>query len=485
MPSSPSDVAGRTGGPAHAFADAGRLAGAKVAVIGLGASGEAATRLALALGGSVYASDSDPEPPASVRLRELVGAGAGIDVGGHDVVRVAHADVIVVSPGIPPSAPILRELARRGRRWISEPEFAIRFHDGALIAVTGTNGKTTTSLLAASLLESSGANVVAGGNVGGGLAPAASELALRSEPADWWVLELSSFQLAGVERLRPDVAVVTNLAPDHLDRYPNRMAYYADKAKLARGADAKTRWVLPQDDPEVTRTFAAAPGERHYFEAFASASGSLAADPASCAPLHAFLVDGTLHLRLEGRSYALVAREDLPLLGRHNVANALAASLAAALAGAGVEGLRRGLKSARPLPHRLEPVGECDGVLWVNDSKATNLAAARSAIASMNRPIVLIAGGKDKGEDFSALVRSDDGVLAVVATGEAGPRLTRELAHPSVWLETELAGAVARARELAREGDCVLFSPACSSFDQFADYGARGDSFRSLSGGGG
>src|SRR5262245_346102 len=241
------------------------LQGMRVAVIGLGASGVAAARLALAKGGDVYVSDSSSDASAAARGAELRAAGASVEVGGHDIGRLAGAGLVVVSPGVPPSAPVLRALAERGVRWITEPELAVRFFSAPLIAVTGTNGKTTTTLLIAHLLERAGLRALAGGNVGGGLAPAASELALLDEPPDWYVIEMSSFQLAGIETFRPDIGVVTNLSPDHLDRYASVEEYYADKARLFDNATAASRWVLPYGDAAVASLAGDAPGGRFHF----------------------------------------------------------------------------------------------------------------------------------------------------------------------------------------------------------------------------
>ena len=446
--------------------------GAKVAVVGLGASGKAAARLVLAKGGEVYVSDSRADAQTAAGGAELRGLGADVEVGGHDVERLARADLVVVSPGIPPDAPVLSALAARGVRWISEPELAVRFFSGPLIAVTGTNGKTTTTLLVAHLLEASGLRGAVGGNVGGGLAPAASELALLDEPPDWYVLEMSSYQLAGIERFRADIGVVTNLSPDHLDRYGSVEAYYADKARLFENADASSRWVLPEADAEVERLVGDAPGTRYRF-ALEDRGGT-----------HAFVRDGALMLRTEGEE-TLVPVGDLPLLGRHNQLDALAAALAARLAGAGAVGIADGLRTARPLPHRLEPVADARGVLWVNDSKATNVAATRSALESLSRPVVLLLGGKDKGEDFRTLRSALAGrVRAVVAFGAAGERIARELEGAApLSLETgPFAEVVAAAADRAVEGDIVLLSPACSSFDMFQNYEERGRRFAALAG---
>jgi UDP-N-acetylmuramoylalanine--D-glutamate ligase len=392
-------------------------------------------------------------------------------VGRHDIDRVAGAGLVVVSPGIPPDAPVLRALAERGVRWISEPELAIRFYAGQLIAVTGTNGKTTTTLLIAHLLTQAGIRAAAGGNVGGGLAPAASELALLDEPPDWYVLEMSSFQLADVQSFRSDIGVITNLSPDHLDRYANLAAYYADKARLFDNADDASRWVLPSEDRDVADLAGDAPGHRFYFGGDSSSQ------------THAFMQDDLLRIRLDRTVEPLIARDELPLIGRHNVENALAAALAARLAGAEPARIADGLRSARPLAHRLEPVAEHRGVLWVNDSKATNVAATRSALASLDRPVVILLGGKDKGEPFAPLGPALSGrARAVLAYGAVGPRIERELRDvvPVELMGSDFAAVVARAGGLARSGDIVLLSPACSSYDMFDSYAHRGSRFAEL-----
>ncbi|MFQ5537090.1 MAG: UDP-N-acetylmuramoyl-L-alanine--D-glutamate ligase [Gemmatimonadota bacterium] len=475
------------------------LSGAKVAIIGLGVSGAAAARLALAKGGEVYVSDLRTDAPAAAGGAELRALGADVEWGRHDVERVARADLVVVSPGIPPQAPVLRKLARRGVPWISEPEFAVRFYRGQLIAVTGTNGKTTTAVLTAHLLESAGIPVALGGNVGASLAPAASELALRDPAPDWYVLEISSFQLGAVERLRPDVGVVTNLAPDHLDYYASVEAYYADKANLFRNADETSRWVLPAGDAAVAELAGDAPGQRHFFgwdpeagtgvgaaagrgTGDGAGSGTGAEAAATPAGMDAFVRDGVMALRGAAAEVPLIPVEAFPLLGRHNVMNALAASLTASVAGAPAEALRNGLRRAAPLPHRLEPVAERDGVLWVNDSKATNVAAACSAVRSMSRPVVLLLGGQDKGEDFSPLLEAMEGVRAVVVYGAAAGRIAAALEHaaPVTRVEGGLEAVVAEAARMARPGDVVLLAPACSSFDMFRNYEERGRTFRAL-----
>ena len=224
------------------------------------------------------------------------------------------------------------------------------------ILIAGTNGKTTTTMLLAHLLQTSGMRAGAGGNVGGGLAPPASVLALLDPAPDWYVLEMSSFQIAGIDTFRPQIGVVTNLSPDHLDRYRSVEEYYADKARIADNADAETVWVLPADDRAVEELLSGAPGHRFYFGE--SASPEVASRE----------MGGRLTLDTGTGEVELIERLELPLLGRHNVRNALAAALAASLAGASVDGIAKGLRTARALPHRMEPVLEAEGVHWVNDS---------------------------------------------------------------------------------------------------------------------
>lgn len=444
-----------------------------VAILGLGASGDAAARLALHNGANVYVSDLNDDATSATRAADLRALGADVELGAHDVARVLAADTVVVSPGIPPRAPVLRELRAAERSWISEPEFAVRFLSGSLIAVTGTNGKTTTCVLLDHVLRHAGIDVALGGNLGGGLAPAASALALADPPPEWVVLEMSSFQLADIDRFRPDIGVVTMLAPDHLDRYPTVEAYYADKARLFENAGPSSRWVLNGESSEVLALPGSAPGARYLF----------GVDPRP--DLNAFLKNGILTLRLEEHGEEpVVSRAHLPLLGRHNVANALAAALAARLAGLTPAQIAQGLRTARPLPHRLEPVLESDGVLWVNDSKATNVAATVGALRSLDRPLVLLLGGKDKGEELGELAEAAAGrVRLAVCFGAAGPRFVGALAAAAVPVHApaeNLAAAVAAARDVARPGDAVLLAPACSSFDEFQSYEERGQRFIDL-----
>ncbi|MEZ4414910.1 MAG: UDP-N-acetylmuramoyl-L-alanine--D-glutamate ligase [Gemmatimonadota bacterium] len=445
-----------------------------IAILGLGASGESAARLARHHGSDTYVSEARTDAATAARADELRALGADVELGSHDLERIAGADLVVASPGIPPDAPVLASLRARGVRWVSEPEFAVRFLRSSLIGVTGTNGKTTTSALIAHLLDGEGRSVGLGGNIGAGLGPAASSLALLDPQPDWCVLELSSYQLSAIETLQVDIGVVTNLAPDHLDRYRSVAEYYADKAQLFRNATTESRWVLA-DQAEVDALAGDVPGRRYHF------SVGRARRPG------AFLEGDALALDLGQGTESLIPRSRLPLLGVHNVQNALAAALAARLAGASVEHVRERLESFRPLPHRLEPVAEVGGVLWINDSKGTNVAASCSAIASVERPLVVLLGGVDKGESFAPLseVLRKSARVALVY-GAVADRLSSEIAGATevVRVDGPFEDVVARARALSRPGDAVLLSPATASFDMFKNYEERGNRFRALAAGG-
>jgi UDP-N-acetylmuramoylalanine--D-glutamate ligase len=455
------------------------LEGKRISILGLGASGAAAARLALTNGGEVYVSDSQVEPSAAVGSAELRSMGARVELGGHDLERVAEADTVVVSPGIPPDTPVLQALRAAGRRWISEPEFAFRFLKGPLIAVTGTNGKTTASAMTAHLLRGSGFEVGLGGNIGAEFGPPASGLALMAPVPDWFVLEVSSFQLADIVNFSPTIGLVTNLAPDHLDRYPSMTAYYGDKKRLFENAGPESQWVLNGDSPAVEALAGDAVGRRFRFS-----TKDMADNPDPPGRTHAFLYEGDLTLRLPGGAMeVLLPEEELSTLGRHNTANALAASLVSRVAGGSAASISEGLRGFQPLPHRLELVGTAGGLRWVNDSKATNVAATVGALGSLEGPLVLMLGGKDKGEELEPLRRAlHRGVRGVVVFGEVRDRMAAAL-EGSVALRVvdgPFEDAVSEAKGLAEDGDILLLSPACSSFDMFPNYVARGGRFSAL-----
>jgi UDP-N-acetylmuramoylalanine--D-glutamate ligase len=403
----------------------------------------------------------------------LAAAGIATDAGRHDLARIARAGLVVASPGVPPDAPPLAAARAAGVPIVSEVEVALERLPGVrYIAITGTNGKTTTTALIAHLLQAIGLRAVAAGNIGMPLA----EIALADPLPEWVALELSSFQLHDTPSVRPTVGVLTNLSPDHLDRYPSAEAYYADKALLFANASARSTWVLNADDPAVMVMGGSAAGRHLRFSlADQSADACLSADKRD--------------LQLFGSS--LLDRASFPLMGDHNVANALAAALAVSVADEAHQGdsqrrrLADGLKSFRSLAHRLQVVGTYGGVQWINDSKATNVSSTLVALRGMTRPTVLLLGGRHKGEPYTALAEPlrTTGKI-VLAYGEAAPRILHDLSGlvPVEELGSDFTAVITRARECAAPGDVVLLSPACSSFDMFRNYEERGATFARLAG---
>lgn len=434
-----------------------------MAVVGLARTGIAVTRWLAAQGVRVYASDAAEAPSLREAARSLGGDRVTTELGRHDLERIRRAVAVVVSPGVPPAAPPVVAARGAGVPVLAELDLAARALAGTrLTVVTGTNGKSTTTALIGHLLSRAGHDVAVAGNIGRPLIEVAS---VTPAPA-WAAVEASSFQLHDSPRLDPAIGVVTNLAPDHLDRYGSVEEYYADKQQLFRNASPRSVWILNGDDEAVERLAGEAPGVRRRFSLARRADGWM--DPAT-----GWLMLGQEPLLLRGR---------FPLLGEHNVANALAAALAAQAAGVPSAVIAEGLASFRGLPHRLEPIREVAGVLWINDSKATNVASTLVALRAMTRPFVLIAGGRPKGEGFESLAEPlRDRCRGVLAYGEAAGGLAAGLSGPApVEIVPRFADAVARARALARPGDAVLLSPACASFDQFANYEERGEIFRRL-----
>ncbi len=442
----------------------------EVAILGLGKSGTSAAKLLLADGKRVYISDAGSTPGLQDVARQLRDLGAIVDVGGHDLARIARASRVVVSPGIDPAVPAIAAAREAGIPIVSEIEVALGYLDTTrIIAVTGTNGKTTTTALIGHILRGLGENAVDAGNIGTPL----TDLARRDQRPDWIALEMSSFQLHDTPSLAPDVGVLTNLSPDHLDRYPTTNEYYADKALLFSNASESSRWVLNADDARVAEMTGAIAGRKFTFSVRHSADAWL--DDAS----------GTLHLL----DRPLMSRGEFGLLGDHNVANALAAALAVSVADERFQesdardGIVAALRTFNALAHRLEIVGERGGVQWINDSKATNVSSAMVAIAGMRRPTVLLLGGRHKGESYAGLgdaIRKS--VKKIIAFGEAAPVVAADLAGvaPLEELGSDFEEVMRRAREVAEPGDAVLLSPACSSYDMFGNYQERGALFKTL-----
>lgn len=446
-----------------------RSSGREAAVIGLGKSGVASALLLRREGIPVYASDMAKDlskvlgAEAETAGRRLAEAGVLLELGRHDLSRIGRAAVCVVSPGVPPGAPPLAAARGAGVEVVSEIDVGYAaLPDARYAVITGTNGKTTTTALTAHLLQAAGYPALAAGNIGRALA----EVALSEERPSWVALEISSFQLHDTHALVPTIGATTNLAPDHLDRYTALEEYYADKDRLYLNAHPGSCWVLNGDDGEVERRTRGVPGERRWFRVRSRADG---------------WYDRTAGRLMLGDT-PLLPRAELSLLGDHNVANALCAALIAREAGGEVDAIAQGLRSFQALAHRMEPIRTVDGVLWINDSKATNIASTQVAVEAMERPFVLLLGGRHKGEPYTALAAAAGArCRGVVAYGEARDLVTRDLSGqlPVTKVGTDFAEVIATARYLTRPGDAVLLSPACSSYDMFRNFEDRGAQFRS------
>ncbi len=439
----------------------GALSGKKVLVVGLARSGQAAARLAHRHGARVVGVDlrTGLEPIDGVLL----------ELGPHRRERFEDADTIVVSPGIPPSQPDLAWARRAGKDVIGEVGFALRFLSQPVVAITGTNGKSTTTSFTGQLLSACGFRPFVGGNLGTPLC----EAALADEPADVLVVEVSSYQLESAGALAPIAGVILNLTPDHLGRHGTMEGYAAAKARLFQHQSPADWAILPAGDALL----AAAAGPRGT-RLWLGAHPGVVRDGRAlrvCTPVH------DLSLSLDG----------FRVPGAHNLDNAAAAVLLALRAGARPDDLQRALPRLQALAHRMQIVADAGDVWWIDDSKATNLDAARVGISGVDRPSVVLLGGQGKpladgslgaGALAPALARH----RAVVTFGADGPRIADELANAGVPAHrvATLADAVARARDLARPGDAVLLSPMCASFDEFRDFEHRGDVFAALARGG-
>lgn len=433
-------------------------------ILGAGESGIGAALLGKAKGYSVFVSDY-----GSIKSEfrsELQEAGIDFEEGRHSEQKILQSDLVVKSPGIPDSVEIVKKLRAQGSLIISEIELAAKYTDAKLIGITGTNGKTTTTLLTYHIMKEAGFNVGVAGNVGKSFARQVLE-----NNFDWYVLELSSFQLDDTYETKLEIGMLLNITPDHLDRYEYDLEkYIASKMRIFHLVHLGRHAVYWQDDPLLEGGVAKATRELnvHPF--------SLSGDAAEISHLQndrLFYVPNDFEV--------LAPRADISIKGLHNMQNALAAGNAALLAGVSPEDLLYGLKTFKNTAHRLESVRELEGVEYINDSKATNLDSVKYALDAFDTPIVWIAGGVDKGNDYSlveALVQ--ERVKALICLGKDNSKLITSFENivPVVKTTDDLIIAVRWAKELANEGDTVLLSPACASFDLFNNYEDRGDQFK-------
>ena len=445
-----------------------RLDGARAVVVGLGSSGESAALLLKSKGADVVATD--------VRSRGAIGEasadrlenhGIALVLGGHVGVDLLAADLVVVSPGVP-SQPFMREAERRGARLISELELGSWFVEGELVAIGGTNGKSTTTELAAALVRTSGRPVFAGGNLGTPLSHAVMTNDAGISAGGVAVVEVSSFQLERVSGFRPRASVLLNVTDDHLDRYPSFEAYAVAKGGGFKAQTSDDVAIVPHGDALCARIASLGGGVLDRVDGpSGEASVGLEGDD---------VVDFVRNVR--------ISRQEIKLSGRHNITNLCAAWAAARAVGADPARFPAAVAAFEGLPHRTALVSELDGVRWYDDSKGTNVGASVTALEGLAESCaVLIAGGRDKGGSYVPLVEAlRDKGRALVVIGEAADAIERAArgilgTHFTIERAGTMEQAVEVARRLAKRGDAVLLSPACSSFDMFRDYKHRGDAF--------
>ena len=437
----------------------------KIVILGAGESGTGAALLAKAKGFDVFVSDSGA---VKGKYRaELEGASIAVEEGAHTEERILDAKLIIKSPGVPDKAPIMQKVATLNIPVIDEIEFAFRHTDAKIIAVTGTNGKTTTTLLAYHLMKEAGFHAGLAGNVGFSMARQVAR-----ENFDWYVLEISSYQLDGTETFKPEIGILLNITPDHLDRYDNIMQNYVNsKFQLIENMTRQEYFIFYEDDEVITkemRTRSVVPQQIPV---------SLKADAGA-----AVYYDGiTMNFNLKEKFS--IAQSDTTLKGPHNLINTMAAVTAVYQAGAALESIRAGLKTFVNAPHRLEPVGTIAGIEFINDSKATNVDSVVYALGSFDKPLIWVAGGIDKGNDYNLIKDAvKRKVRALICLGKDNDKLKKAFAEvvPVIRETQSVKELVRMALEVGKEGDVVLLSPACASFDLFKNYEDRGDQFRAV-----
>lgn len=444
--------------------------GDAILIIGAARSGVASAEYLLSIGKEIVISDMNTKLAEDVET-QLGHASVSYVWGKQPDVAALQPELIVMSPGVPLSIPPVVKARELGIPVISEPELAFRYSDVPFVAITGTNGKTTTTTLTAFLLEKEGRKVVAGGNIG---LPLISQCPKMSAN-DIVVAEMSSFQLESVDSFCPKVAVVMNLTPDHLDRHKTMEAYAAAKANIFKNQGPEEYLLLNKDDAIVAAMAAGAKSHVYYFSQQEILDEGI------------WLEDGNLVYRLDknGAPQVLIPAAEIGIVGSHNWQNAMAASLAALLMGQQPEIIAERLRAFKGVAHRMEPVATIDGVLYVNDSKGTNPDSTEKALGSYGeRPIVLIAGGRNKGSDMAVLVplmraHCRGVVLVGEATGDFIDAFART-GYTDYVCADSFEDAVAKAREMAQSGDVVLLSPACASWDMFDNFEQRGDLFKEL-----
>ncbi len=440
-----------------------------VIVIGVGRSGMATAEVLRSRGVAVVAFDDQDPAALAAQTKTLARIGVPLVSAAELENAAGTATAAVLSPGVPLTNPSVLQLQRLGVPVYAEIEVAYALTSAPIIAITGSKGKSTTTALVGHILKRAGLRVRVGGNIGN---PLIRETAAPG-PVDWVVAEVSSFQLEGIRAFAPRIAVLLNITPDHLDRYPSMEEYAEAKYRIFANQSAEDAFIGNADDPYCARLRAGArsiPSAQYWFSASGATDTNLVYD------------DGAIVRRAgkNRRRVTLIDAGELLIRGRHNVENAMAASLAALVAGAPIEAVRDGLRTFEPLPHRLATVATSRGVTWVDDSKATNPDAVAKALDAFAAPVVLIAGGRGKNTDFTTLGEAASRrAKAVILIGESADAIAATLSTAPVRAGS-MEEAVDAAARLASAGDIVLLSPGCASFDMFDSAEHRGEVFAAL-----
>lgn len=436
----------------------------KLVVLGGGESGVGAAILGKTKGMEVFLSDMGD---IKQKYRDtLIDENIDFEEGQHTESRILDADIVVKSPGIPPYAPMVQKISAKGIPVLSEIEFAGRYTDAKMVCITGSNGKTTTTLLTYHILKKAGLNVGLAGNVGKSLA-----LQVARENHDVYVIELSSFQLENMYDFKANIAVILNITPDHLDRYDHKMENYVKaKFRILQNQTPQDYFIYWQDDPVVTAQI-----RQLQIEAMQMPFSEHQQEGS-----HAFVQNGVVKFVTPGEVWE-IPRDKLSLTGLHNLYNSMAAGLSASILDIKDDKIREALEDFEAVEHRLEYVDTIAGVRYINDSKATNVNSTWYALESMNTPTVLILGGKDKGNDYTEIEELvKDKVKAIVCMGKDNAKLLDFFSGkvPAIADTHSITEAVSEAARLASEGDTVLLSPCCASFDLFSSYEDRGRQFK-------
>jgi UDP-N-acetylmuramoylalanine--D-glutamate ligase len=438
------------------------LRGKKVLVVGLARTGSECARFLVNQGVKVWVSDLRTETDLKAEIDALQGLPVGYFLGGEERAWLKGIDLVVPSPGVPAENRLLREANHRGIKIISEIDLAYRFLNAPIVAITGTNGKSTTTTLVGEMLKAKGTKVFIGGNIGAPL------IGFGGGDWEWGVVEISSFQLEWIEEFRPRVAVLLNLSEDHLDRYPDFAAYCGAKARIFENQTSEDIAVLNRDDPRV---WALRKECRAKIISFGFSEVN-----------QGVFVGAKEIVWRDGSSEERFPLRHMKIQGVHNVENMMAAIVVAKAIGLAAQIIQQSLEEFPGLEHRLEFVREKNGVRYYNDSKGTNVGAVVKSLASFTAPIILLAGGVDKGGDYRVLREGiERSVTRLVLFGAASQTIAKKVgALTETIIVHSLESAVRDAHEHARPGDVVLLSPACSSFDMFRNYAERGRIFKSL-----